>query len=165
MTGCVSMQCCTLEPKWENWFIDLNMSGFLTEPDFKDRVVLHCLEKAGSTVQERSTNWAVISQRLHQEFISERHTCHCKFKVCLSTQLWPRCFLFVYYPCNPKMNRPPCPVTTNQNIKKRSEAKTSDWDLWDTPGSQISHFYADNIRWSRTELCGKLNRLRMKLEY
>ncbi len=72
LTGCVSMQRRKPEHKWANWFIDINMSVLLSEPDFKDGVVLHCLERA--TVQEGSANWAVISHRLHQEFIPKRQT-------------------------------------------------------------------------------------------
>lgn len=101
----VSLQCCTPEHKWAIWFIDVN----------KDRIVLHCLERARLNVPVRSTHY------LNREFISKRYTllkCNVclKFKGVLGTQLWPCCCLFVCCPWNRKMDRYPCPMTTNQHI-------------------------------------------------
>lgn len=49
------------------------MRVLLTEPDFKDRVVLHCLERARSTVQDRSTNGALLThaQENRKSFIKD----------------------------------------------------------------------------------------------
>lgn len=43
--------------------MDVNMSVSLTEPDFKATVVLHCLQKAGSTDQLKEQQPLAVSIR------------------------------------------------------------------------------------------------------
>ena len=142
--------------------MDVNMSVSLTEPDFKDRVVLHCLERARSTVQERSTNWSAISHRLHQEFIPKRHTPSSLLAEGLSqcTTVAPLLSFYLLSLQSKKrwkdMNVP-WQQSSASKIKCGAKPRLKIGICGTLLGSQISHFYADNIRWSGTELRGKLN--------
>lgn len=137
LTGCVSMQRRTLEHEWANWFIDVNMGVFLTEPDFEGRVVPHCLEKGEVDFSRNINRLELQSLTIFIRDLFAKEKDWPKFNACLNTPLRPHCSVFVYCPCNSKNEQ----TSMSHDNKPNKQAKSLRF-----VGQLRVSFNADNTR-------------------